>query len=141
MKVRAILSDFSGELETRQGQGQHCSGITGIASKAAVIAVLIAGVMSLWGNLRVKEVRGEAMHYAITLATYYLNEATIAQTVHTRFEFDIYSEMCVITQSPDTSGAQGRTGTSPFTARLHGLINATGAEHFITHAHGDGVAI
>lgn len=73
--ARAVLSDFADEAEVKQGRGQPYSGITGFASKAAEMAARIAGVLTLWVDLRATEVSCETMRDAVTLAAYYLDEA------------------------------------------------------------------
>lgn len=75
VEARAILSGFADDVEIKQGRGQPYSSITGFASKAAEMAARIAGVLTLWADLRAKVVSGDTMRDAVTLAAYYLDEA------------------------------------------------------------------
>jgi hypothetical protein len=74
-EARTLLADYSDQVELMQGPGQTYRHVTGFASKSAEQAARIAGVLTLWGDLRAKEVDGPTMQNAIALATYYLAEA------------------------------------------------------------------
>ena len=73
--ARAILGAYSDEVELKQGPNQSYRNITGFASKSAEQAARLAGVMTLWGDLKATAVTAVTMRNAITLAGYYLNEA------------------------------------------------------------------
>lgn len=73
--ARSALIQFSDEVERGQATGQPFEAIRGYASKAAEQAARIAGVLSLWSDMGVCEVSGEAMQCGIALARWYLGEA------------------------------------------------------------------
>lgn len=75
LAARALLVRFSDAVELAQAPGNDFAQVTGWASKAAEQAARIAGVMTLWADLHAPDVRPEVMADAITLASYYLNEA------------------------------------------------------------------
>ncbi|MDF2143139.1 YfjI family protein [Paenirhodobacter sp. CAU 1674] len=74
--ARAMLSAFADHVEAGQAPGAEFSHVTGQASKAAEQAARIAGVLTLWRNLDAPEVKPATMADAITLAGFYLSEAT-----------------------------------------------------------------
>jgi hypothetical protein len=79
-EARSLLADYSDEVELLQGPSKPYQYTTGFASKSAEQAARIAGVLTLWGDLRAKEVDGHTMQNAITLANYYLAEAARLMT-------------------------------------------------------------
>ena len=74
--ARGLLVTFSDELEAAQAPGGGFAHISGTASKVAEQAARVAGVLTLWGNLQASEVQSGDMAHAITLARYYLSEAS-----------------------------------------------------------------
>lgn len=74
--ARALLAGFADAIETAQAPGGNLAHITGTASKAAEQAARISGVLTLWANLDAVAVKAETMADAITLAQFYLSEAS-----------------------------------------------------------------
>ncbi|WP_108484565.1 YfjI family protein [Oceaniglobus ichthyenteri] len=74
--ARAQLVEFSDEIERMQLPGGTLSHITGAASKIAEQAARMAGVLTLWTDLEAREVEATTMADAITLARFYLSEAS-----------------------------------------------------------------
>lgn len=75
-EARKLLVVFSDTIEAAQAPGGDLAHITGTASKVAEQAARIAGVLTLWRNLEAVYVEGLEMAYAITLAQFYLAEAS-----------------------------------------------------------------
>lgn len=75
-EARALLVAFADTIEAAQSIGGNLAHITGTASKAAEQASRIAGVLTLWRDLNAPEVLPEDMANAITLAQFYLTEAS-----------------------------------------------------------------
>lgn len=74
--ARTLLAGFADATEAAQANGGDLAHITGTASKAAEQAVRIAGVLTLWRDLDALEVQPSDMADAITLAQFYLSEAS-----------------------------------------------------------------
>ncbi|MCF3594184.1 DUF3987 domain-containing protein [Rhodobacteraceae bacterium LMO-12] len=74
--ARALLIQFADAIELAQGKGGTLEHIPGTASKAAEQAARIAGVLTLWRDLHAAEVSAQDMADAITLAQFYLGEAS-----------------------------------------------------------------
>ena len=74
--ARALLAGFADAIEAAQTPGGDLAHITGTASKAAEQAARIAGVLTLWADLDAQCVNAETMADAITLAQFYLAEAS-----------------------------------------------------------------
>ncbi|MBZ0129638.1 MAG: DUF3987 domain-containing protein [Rhodobacteraceae bacterium] len=74
--ARTLLASFADAIEAAQAPGGDLSHITGTASKAAEQASRIAGVLTLWTDLGAQAVNAETMANAITLAQFYLSEAS-----------------------------------------------------------------
>lgn len=74
--ARALLAGFADAIEAAQTPGGDLAHITGTASKAAEQATRIAGVLTLWADLDAQAVNAETMADAITLAQFYLSEAS-----------------------------------------------------------------
>lgn len=74
--ARALLSGFADATEAAQAPGSDLAHITGTASKAAEQAARIAGVLTLWRDLGAQQVQAPDMADAITLAQFYLSEAS-----------------------------------------------------------------
>ncbi len=74
--ANALLVEFSDTIEAEQASGGNLSHITGAASKAAEQAARIAAVLTLWNNLDALEVDAKTMADALTLAQFYLSEAS-----------------------------------------------------------------
>lgn len=74
--ARALLVAFSDTIEAAQAPRGALSHITGTASKVAEQAARIAGVLTLWADLEAHEVQPAVMADAITLAQFYLSEAS-----------------------------------------------------------------
>lgn len=74
--ARAMLVEFSDAIEAMQAKGRDLAHVTGAASKAAEQAARIAGVLTLWRDLHAPEVKPDDMADAITLAQFYLFEAS-----------------------------------------------------------------
>lgn len=73
--ARAILIQFSDQVEIAMGpEGLYCD-VHASASKSAEQACRLAGVMTLWADLKEREVSGITMANAVDLAQYYLDEA------------------------------------------------------------------
>lgn len=75
-EARAQLVAFADRVEKEQGPGGAYAYVTGYASKAAEHAARIAGVLTAWRDLHASAVTGDTMVDAITLARFYLGEAT-----------------------------------------------------------------
>ena len=75
-EARALLVAFSDAIEAAQAPGGNLAHITGAASKAAEQAARISGVLTLWRDLEAVKVEAGDMADAITLAQYYLSEAS-----------------------------------------------------------------
>jgi hypothetical protein len=74
--AQTLLAQFSDAIEVAQAKGGTLAQITGTASKAAEQAARIAGVLTLWRDLHARQVEPGDMADAITLAQYYLSEAS-----------------------------------------------------------------
>ena len=74
--ARALLIEFSDTMEAEQAPRCALSHITGTASKVAEQAARIAGVLTLWTDLKATEVQPNVMADAIKLAQFYLSEAS-----------------------------------------------------------------
>lgn len=74
-EAREMLIAYSDEIELAQGEGHCFQPIRSYASKSAEQACRLAGVLTLWHDLRAGEVSGGFMQDGIDLARYYLNEA------------------------------------------------------------------
>ncbi|MCL3880766.1 YfjI family protein [Marivita sp. GX14005] len=74
--ARTLLAGFADATEAAQSPGGDLAHITGTASKAAEQAARIAGVLTLWRDLEVQQVQPSDMADAITLAQFYLSEAS-----------------------------------------------------------------
>jgi len=74
--ARTLLARFADAIETAQAPGGDLAHITGTASKAAEQAARIAGVLTLWADVTAQEVKADVMADAITLAQFYLSEAS-----------------------------------------------------------------
>lgn len=74
--ARELLAGFADAIEAAQAPGGDLAHITGTASKAAEQAARIAGVLTLWADLDAQAVNAETMADAITLAQFYLTEAS-----------------------------------------------------------------
>ena len=73
--AKALLVEFADAIERAQAPGGDCAHLTGTASKVAEQAARIAGVLTLWEDLRAESVTGETMADGIELSQYYLSEA------------------------------------------------------------------
>jgi hypothetical protein len=73
--ARAVLTDFAREVEKAQAQGGPFESSRAFASKTAEHAARIAGVMRLISDPDATAITGETMADAVTLASYYANEA------------------------------------------------------------------
>lgn len=74
--AQTLLARFADAIEAAQAPGGDLAHITGTASKAAEQATRIAGVLTLWADLDAQDVRADRMADAITLAQFYLSEAS-----------------------------------------------------------------
>ncbi len=74
--ARTLLEGFADASEAAQAPGGDLADITGTASKAAEQAARIAGVLTLWRDLDALEVQPSDMADGITLAQFYLSEAS-----------------------------------------------------------------
>ena len=74
--ARALMVDFSDDIEQAQAPGGDFAHISGTASKAAEQAARIAGVLTLWRDLQAPKVEARDMANAISLAQFYLSEAS-----------------------------------------------------------------
>jgi hypothetical protein len=74
--ARVLLVNFSDTIEAAQASRGTLSHITGTASKVAEQAARIAGVLTLWADLDACEVQTNVMADAITVAQFYLSEAS-----------------------------------------------------------------
>lgn len=75
-EARELLVLFSDAIEVQQAPDGDLAHVTGYASKAAEQAARIAGTLTLWRDLHAPEVRARDMMDAITLAQFYLAEAS-----------------------------------------------------------------
>lgn len=74
--ARTVLIQFADEVERESGRGGAFAHISGTASKAAEQAARIAGVLTLWADLRAETVSFPTMVNGIELARFYLAEAS-----------------------------------------------------------------
>lgn len=74
--ARNLLAGFADAIEAAQAPGGNLTHITGTASKAAEQAARIAGVLTLWSDLDAQTVNATTMADSITLAQFYLAEAS-----------------------------------------------------------------
>jgi len=74
--ARTLLAAFADAIEAAQAPGGDLAHVAGYASKAAEQAARIAGVLTLWADLDAPEVQAATMADAITLAQFYLAEAS-----------------------------------------------------------------
>lgn len=74
--ARGLLVQFCDAIEAMQAKGRDLAHITGTSSKVAEHAARISGVLTLWRDLRAPEVDPRDMADAITLAQFYLTEAS-----------------------------------------------------------------
>lgn len=74
--AHTLLAGFADATEAAQAPGADLAHITGTASKAAEQAARIAGVLTLWRDLDAQQVQPDDMAAAITLAQFYLSEAS-----------------------------------------------------------------
>lgn len=81
--ARTLLEGFADATEAAQAPGGDLAHITGTASKAAEQAARIAGVLTLWRDLDALQVQPSDMADAITLAQFYLSEASRLASVAT----------------------------------------------------------
>ncbi|MBR9864881.1 MAG: DUF3987 domain-containing protein [Rhodobacteraceae bacterium] len=87
--ARSYLAEFADATETAQATGGDMTHITGTASKAAEQAARIAGVLTLWRDLDAREIKAGDMVDAITLAGFYLSEASrLASAANVSAEID-----------------------------------------------------
>ena len=75
-EARMLLIQFSDIIEAKQAKNGSLSDITGTASKSAEQAARISGVLTLWSDLEATEVTAETMKDSITIAQFYLSEAS-----------------------------------------------------------------
>jgi len=75
-RARTLLAAMADAIERAQAPGGDLAHITGAASKAAEQAARIAGVLTLWRDLDAPEVDARDMADGITLAQFYLAEAS-----------------------------------------------------------------
>ena len=73
--ARGVLQDFALAVEAAQAKGGDLEGVRPFASKAAEHAARLAAVLTLFANPDADAVTGETMADAVTLATFYANEA------------------------------------------------------------------
>ena len=74
--ARTLLVEFSDKMEAAQAPRGTLSHVTGTASKVAEQAARIAGVLTLWADLKATEVQADVIANAISLAQFYLSEAS-----------------------------------------------------------------
>ena len=74
--ARKLLVKYSDEVELELAPKGFLAHITGAASKAAEQAARISGVLTLWKDLNAKEVTKDTMQDAVTLAQFYISEAS-----------------------------------------------------------------
>jgi len=74
--ARQLLIKYSDDVEVELAPKGKLTHISGAASKAAEQAARIAGVLTLWADLNAKEVTANTMQDAITLAQFYVSEAS-----------------------------------------------------------------
>lgn len=87
--ARALLAGFADATEVAQAPNGDLAHITGTASKAAEQAARIAGVLTLWRELDAQQVQPTDMADAITLAQFYLSEASrLASAANVSAEID-----------------------------------------------------
>lgn len=88
-EAKALLVGFSDAIETAQAPGGSLAYVTGYASKAAEQAARIAGVLTLWRDLNAGKVQAQDMADGITLAQFYLGEASrLADAASVAVEID-----------------------------------------------------
>jgi hypothetical protein len=74
-EARSLLIGFNDAIETAQAPGGDLASVPGYASKAAEQAARIAGVLTLWRDLKAPAVTAGDMADGIALAQFYLSEA------------------------------------------------------------------
>ncbi|MDQ2092744.1 YfjI family protein [Rhodalgimonas zhirmunskyi] len=74
-EARALLVRFSDAIEKEQAPGGDLAHVSGYASKAAEQAARIAGVLTLWRDLKSPAVTVQDMGDGIAIAQFYLGEA------------------------------------------------------------------
>ena len=74
--ARELLVDYARAVEAAQTPGGAFEGVRAFASKTAEHAARIAGVMTIFVDPEAQEVTAETMADAVTIATYYANEAS-----------------------------------------------------------------
>lgn len=74
--ARELVTQFADGIERAQAPGGALAHITGAASKVAEQACRIAGVLALWPDLDAREVTAKDMASGISLAQFYLSEAS-----------------------------------------------------------------
>jgi hypothetical protein len=74
--ARAMLAAYSDHVEKEQAPRKTFANVRAYASKAAEQAARIAGVLTAWADLDAPEVTAQTMADAITLADFYLGEAS-----------------------------------------------------------------
>jgi hypothetical protein len=74
--ARTLLIEYSDTMEAAQAPRGTLSHVTGTASKVAEQAARIAGVLTLWADLKATEVQDNVIADAINLAQFYLSEAS-----------------------------------------------------------------
>lgn len=75
VEAKALWMRFHNAVEKRLADNQPFSSIRGFANKAAEHALRLAGILTLYGDLRAVEITTEAMKAGIALAQHYLDEA------------------------------------------------------------------
>ncbi|MEM9788323.1 MAG: YfjI family protein [Pseudomonadota bacterium] len=70
-----LLYGYYSEVEAQQAPGGQLEHVRAYASKSPEQAARLAGVMTIWQDMDAKEISGSTMADAITLATFYLDEA------------------------------------------------------------------
>ncbi|WP_084637919.1 YfjI family protein [Paracoccus sp. J55] len=73
--AKELLWRFYEATEQAQATGGQMEHVRAYASKSAEQAARIAGVLTLWGDLRAPDVTPQAMKWGIALAGFYLKEA------------------------------------------------------------------
>jgi len=74
-EAKNVLVGYFNRIEKEQGKGGEFESVSAAASKSAEQAARIAGVLTLWDDLKAEEVSLGTMKNAIRLAFYYLLEA------------------------------------------------------------------
>lgn len=127
-QARAVLVQFSDEIEGESGPGGAFAHVTGTAAKAAEQAARLAGVLTMWADLSAEAVPMEVMIWAVELARFYLSEASRLASAATVSQESAAAERLrkwLLTDWPDTDVAKVEVmNRGPGCVRESGMADA-----------------